>query len=150
MCIEGIYQIFKFIFRPISKLFASNGNEIRGYTKKGKLFLGFDTNMTETISSMSITGNELCVAAKHVFNQYTDCKDANNFLSEDIITDVLALPGEKVSFTRIQYKHFCLIIFAAGSHGYAGVGLPGSLFESAEGLKCSVFFNFNTLGMYHQ
>ena len=69
---------------------------MRGYTKKGKLFLGFDTNMTEAISSMSITGNELCVAGTHVYNHYTDCKDANCFLSEDVITDVLALPGEKV------------------------------------------------------
>ena len=69
---------------------------MRGYTKKGKLFLGFDTNMTEAISSMSITGNELCVAGTHVYNHYTDCKDANSFLSEDVITDVLALPGEKV------------------------------------------------------
>lgn len=79
------------------KIFASSGNEVRGYTKKGKLFLGFDTNMTDAISSMSITGNELCVAGTHVYNHYTDCKDANSFLSEDVITDVLALPGEKVT-----------------------------------------------------
>ena len=79
------------------QIFASSGNEVRGYTKKGKLFLGFDTNMTETITSMSITGNELCVAGTHVYNHYTDCKDANCYLSEDVITDVLALPGEKVN-----------------------------------------------------
>ena len=79
-----------------AQIFASSGNEVRGYTKKGKLFLGFDTNMTDAISSMSITGNELCVAGTHVYNHYTDCKDANSFLSEAVITDVLALPGEKV------------------------------------------------------
>ena len=77
---------------------------MRGYTKKGKLFLGFDTNMTEAISSMSITGNELCVAGTHVYNHYTDCKDANCFLSEDVITDVLALPGEKVRDRHKWYK----------------------------------------------
>ena len=87
-----------------AQIFASSGNEVRGYTKKGKLFLGFDTNMTEAISSMSITGNELCVAGTHVYNHYTDCKDANCFLSEDVITDVLALPGEKV----ISYKNILL------------------------------------------
>ena len=84
-----------------AQIFASSGNEVRGYTKKGKLFLGFDTNMTEAISSMSITGNELCVAGTHVYNHYTDCKDANCFLSEDVITDVLALPGEKVRYKKI-------------------------------------------------
>ncbi len=74
--------------------------------------------MTETITAMSITGNELCVAGKHVYNHYTDCKDASTYLSEDIITDVMALPGEKVhklvvSFPRkfldrylIDMQHF--------------------------------------------
>jgi Bardet-Biedl syndrome 7 protein len=34
------------------KIFVSSENEVRGYTKKGKLFLGFDTNLTEHIKSM--------------------------------------------------------------------------------------------------
>ena len=34
------------------KIFVSSGNEVRGYTKKGKQFLGFDTNLTEEIKSM--------------------------------------------------------------------------------------------------
>lgn len=34
------------------KIFMSAGNEIRGYTKKGKQFLGFDTNLAEEIKSM--------------------------------------------------------------------------------------------------
>ena len=37
------------------------------------------------------------VAGDHVYNHYVDCRDANYFLSEDSIYDVLALPGEKVS-----------------------------------------------------
>nr|CAD7403389.1 unnamed protein product [Timema cristinae] len=34
------------------KIFVSSGNEVRGYTKKGKLFLAFDTNLTEPIKSI--------------------------------------------------------------------------------------------------
>ena len=56
------------------KIFSSSGNEVKGYTKKGKLFLSFDTNLTENIQSLSITGNDLVVAGKHVYNHYRDCR----------------------------------------------------------------------------
>ncbi len=60
------------------------------------MFLGFDTNLTETIRAMSITGNDLLVSGKHVYNHYRDCRDTNYYLSEDVVNDILALPGEKV------------------------------------------------------
>ena len=41
------------------KIFTASGKDVRGYTKKGKLFLNFDTNLTEPITSMSITGSHL-------------------------------------------------------------------------------------------
>lgn len=34
------------------RIFVSAGPEVRGYTKKGKNFLSFDTNMSEAIESM--------------------------------------------------------------------------------------------------
>lgn len=34
------------------KIFVASGNEIRAYTRKGKLFLSFESNMTESITSM--------------------------------------------------------------------------------------------------
>lgn len=34
------------------KIFVASGAEVRGYNKKGKQFLGFDTNLTESIKSM--------------------------------------------------------------------------------------------------
>lgn len=34
------------------KLFTACGNEVKGFTKKGKQFLGFNTNLTHTITSM--------------------------------------------------------------------------------------------------
>ena len=36
------------------KVFIASGAEVRGYTKKGKQFLGFDTNLTESIQSMYV------------------------------------------------------------------------------------------------
>ena len=41
------------------KIFTGSGKDVRGYTKKGKLFLNFDTNLTEPITSLSITGSHL-------------------------------------------------------------------------------------------
>ena len=41
------------------KIFTASGKDVRGYTKKGKLFLDFDTNLTEPIKSMSISGSHL-------------------------------------------------------------------------------------------
>ncbi|CAL4090214.1 unnamed protein product, partial [Meganyctiphanes norvegica] len=78
------------------KIFVSSGNEVRGYTKKGKQFLGFDTNLTEEIKSMHISGSDLLVCGDYVYNHYHDCQDTNYFLSPDKINDVITLPAEKV------------------------------------------------------
>lgn len=37
---------------PPDKIFIASGNEVRAYTRKGKLFLSFESNMTESITSM--------------------------------------------------------------------------------------------------
>ncbi|KDR14735.1 Bardet-Biedl syndrome 7 protein homolog isoform X2 [Zootermopsis nevadensis] len=77
------------------KIFVSSENEVRGYTKKGKLFLGFDTNLTEHIKSMHVSGSNLLVCGKHAYNQYHDCKDTNSYLCGDEINDVISLSAEK-------------------------------------------------------
>ncbi|XP_076069179.1 BBSome complex member BBS7-like isoform X2 [Oratosquilla oratoria] len=77
------------------KIFVSSGNEVRGYTKKGKQFLGFDTNLTQEIKSMHISGSDLLVCGDYVYNHYHDCQDANHFLAADQINDVITLPAEK-------------------------------------------------------
>lgn len=43
---------FLLLGTPSDKIFVTSGNEVRGYTSKGKLFLSFDSNMTESITSM--------------------------------------------------------------------------------------------------
>ena len=37
---------------PSEKIFVAAGAEVRGYSKKGKQFLSFDTNLSESIQSM--------------------------------------------------------------------------------------------------
>lgn len=74
----------------------SSGNEVRGYTKKGKQFLGFDTNLTEEIKSMHISGSDLLVCGDYVYNHYHDCQDSNYYLAADKINDVITLPAEKM------------------------------------------------------
>lgn len=39
---------------PPDKIFVASGNEVRAYTKKGKLFLSFESNMTESVNSMLV------------------------------------------------------------------------------------------------
>ncbi|XP_017775977.1 PREDICTED: Bardet-Biedl syndrome 7 protein homolog [Nicrophorus vespilloides] len=77
------------------KIFIASENEVRGYTKKGKLFLSFDTNLTEPISSMYVLGSDLFICGKHIYNQYRDCKDIGSYLCGDRIVDVIALYPEK-------------------------------------------------------
>lgn len=122
------------------KIFSSSGNEVSGYTKKGKLFLSFDTNLTENIETMSITGNDLLVSGRHVYNHYRDCRDANYYLSEDRIHDILALPGEKVQHAIWPqfYRSFRLQAFPSGFDLDPDPGLPRSLAEGAPRLLANV------------
>ncbi|KAK3099890.1 hypothetical protein FSP39_011300 [Pinctada imbricata] len=77
------------------RIFITAGSEVKGFTKKGKNFLSFDTNLSEPISSMYVEGSELFTSGNFVYNHYHDCKDTNYFLSADKICDVICLPMDK-------------------------------------------------------
>nr|XP_018917653.1 PREDICTED: Bardet-Biedl syndrome 7 protein homolog [Bemisia tabaci] len=79
------------------KIFVAAKNEVRGYSKKGKLFLNFDTNRTEDIKHMFISGSDLLVAGDHVLNHYNDCKEVAEFMCSDGIMDIIGLYGGKGS-----------------------------------------------------
>ena len=85
----------------------AGNNLIKGFTKKGKVFLEFDTNLTEPIKNISITGSHLLVAGDHVYNHFLDCRDTNYYLSEDKILDCIAMPGEKVN--TLSYYSRCSV-----------------------------------------
>ncbi|GIY85834.1 bardet-Biedl syndrome 7 protein homolog [Caerostris extrusa] len=78
------------------KIFVASGGEVKGFTRKGKQFLRFDTNMTEAIKSMHISGNDLFVCGNFIFNHYYECQDQNYYLSVDSINDMICLDMDKV------------------------------------------------------
>ncbi|KAK3564971.1 hypothetical protein QTP86_032429 [Hemibagrus guttatus] len=84
---------------PQEKIFVCSGSEVRGYTKKGKQFLSFEANLTESISAMHVSGADLFVCASYIYNHYCDCKDQDYFLSGDKINDIVCLPVETVGRT---------------------------------------------------
>lgn len=69
------------------KIFVASENQIVGYNKKGKVFLTFDTNLTEPIKSLCVTGNDLIVCGNHVYTHYRDCKESGSYLCGDTIVD---------------------------------------------------------------
>ncbi|KAE8745660.1 hypothetical protein FOCC_FOCC007661 [Frankliniella occidentalis] len=89
VCLGGAIGTIK------DKIFISKRGEVHGYTKKGKLFLGFDTCLAESIKSMHVNASTLLLSGNTVYNQFRDCEDTGSFLSTDTINDVIALPGEK-------------------------------------------------------
>uniref|UniRef100_A0A8C4X5D7 Bardet-Biedl syndrome 7 protein homolog n=1 Tax=Erpetoichthys calabaricus TaxID=27687 RepID=A0A8C4X5D7_ERPCA len=77
---------------PQEKIFISSGSEVRGFTKKGKQFLSFEANLTESIKAMFVSGPDLFVCGSYIYNHYYDCKDQDYYLSGDKINDIVCLP----------------------------------------------------------
>ncbi|XP_070507976.1 BBSome complex member BBS7-like [Chironomus tepperi] len=73
------------------KIFIANENQIIGYNRKGKVFLSFDTNLTEPIKSLFVVGNDLIVCGNHVYTHYKECKESGSYLCGDTIVDCNAL-----------------------------------------------------------
>ncbi|XP_006629230.1 Bardet-Biedl syndrome 7 protein isoform X1 [Lepisosteus oculatus] len=81
---------------PQEKIFVAAGSEVRGFTKKGKQFLSFEANLTESIKAMYVSGADLFVCASYIYNHYCDCKDQDYYLSGDKINDIVCLPVENL------------------------------------------------------
>lgn len=79
------------------KIFVASENQIVGYNKKGKVFLTFDTNLTEPIKSLCVTGSDLIVCGNHVYTHYKDCKESGSYLCGDTIVDCNVLTPNNVS-----------------------------------------------------
>ncbi|XP_023932485.1 Bardet-Biedl syndrome 7 protein homolog isoform X2 [Lingula anatina] len=78
------------------KIFVATGPEVKGFNKKGKQFLGFDTNMSESILAMHVEGADLFVSGNYIYNHYKDCKDTNYYLCQDKVNDIIVLPVERI------------------------------------------------------
>lgn len=86
------------------KIFVANENQIIGYNKKGKVFLTFDTNLTEPIKSLVVTGNDLIVCGNHVYTHYKDCKESGSYLCGDTIVDCNVLCPNNASTRQSDSK----------------------------------------------
>jgi Bardet-Biedl syndrome 7 protein len=109
------------------KIFVASDNIVRGFNKKGKLFLAFDTNLTEPIQSMAVHGNDLIVCGAHVYNHYKDLKESGSYLCGDKIVDVALLCPNNVSlyiYLRFFFQ-ISFILFASftDQQNHYGVGL---------------------------
>nr|XP_061793449.1 Bardet-Biedl syndrome 7 protein [Nerophis lumbriciformis] len=82
---------------PQEKIFVCSGSQVRGFTKKGKQFLTFDANLTESINAMYVSGADLFVCASYIYNHYCDCKDQDYYLSGDKINDIVSLSSENLA-----------------------------------------------------
>ncbi|XP_014782164.1 Bardet-Biedl syndrome 7 protein homolog isoform X1 [Octopus bimaculoides] len=78
-----------------SNIFVACGSEVWGFSKKGKQFLLFNTNLSENIESMYVDGADLFVCGSYIFTHYQECNDINNILCGDHINDVICLPKTK-------------------------------------------------------
>uniref|UniRef100_A0A3Q0SN58 Bardet-Biedl syndrome 7 n=1 Tax=Amphilophus citrinellus TaxID=61819 RepID=A0A3Q0SN58_AMPCI len=82
---------------PQEKIFVCSGSQVRGFTKKGKQFLTFEANLTESINAMHVSGADLFVCASYIYNHYCDCKDQDYYLSGDKINDITCLSSENLT-----------------------------------------------------
>ena len=58
-----------------------------GFTKKGKQFYSFDTNLAETISSFHVIDNSIWLTGEYTFTQLVDHAEAQFYISPDVIND---------------------------------------------------------------
>ncbi|KAK2723980.1 Bardet-Biedl syndrome 7 protein homolog isoform X2 [Artemia franciscana] len=96
-----------------NKIFVATKCEVKGYTKKGKKFLAFVTNLGEAASIVRVEGAELVVCSGNIYNHYHDCRDMNYVVLGDTIIDALILPLSKLpsllSILACQDRTLCSI-----------------------------------------
>lgn len=56
------------------KIFMASSAVVRGYTKKGKEFLRFSTNLTEPIRSMWVGEDDIHTGGEFMYNCFVNCK----------------------------------------------------------------------------
>ncbi|XP_076180794.1 BBSome complex member BBS7 [Ptiloglossa arizonensis] len=106
------------------KIYIAHGNTVKGYTKKGKLFLDFDTNLIDPISAMCVLGPDLAACARDLYHRYHDCKDADSYLAGEILYDIILLPAEGSTVYAILACGDCAVRVLHGTKSPAVLRLP--------------------------
>ncbi|KAK0159968.1 hypothetical protein PV328_007422 [Microctonus aethiopoides] len=86
---------------PKDKIFFAYGNSVKGYTKKGKMFLEFDTSLIDPISAMFVLGPDLAVCARDLYHRYQNCKDADSYLAGEILHDIILINNDGNSIIAV-------------------------------------------------
>ncbi|CAF0730621.1 unnamed protein product, partial [Didymodactylos carnosus] len=74
------------------RIFVAADSEVRGYTKKGKQFYAFDTNVVVPIQSMSIFGSNLYSCTDTTYTHYVESKEVDTLTLTAKINDIIILP----------------------------------------------------------
>nr|XP_032512101.1 Bardet-Biedl syndrome 7 protein homolog [Danaus plexippus plexippus] len=69
------------------KIFTASGNEVKGYNKKGKVFFAIETSVSETITSMSVIGNDLILCSGRTITFYRDLQELYTYICDDRVLD---------------------------------------------------------------
>ncbi|XP_047143361.1 Bardet-Biedl syndrome 7 protein homolog [Hydra vulgaris] len=73
------------------KIYIACGTKIKGFTKKGKQFVDFDSNLSEPVQSMFVDGVDLFLCSSYIYNHYHENSDQNYYLASDKINDIVVL-----------------------------------------------------------
>ncbi|XP_039745618.1 Bardet-Biedl syndrome 7 protein homolog isoform X2 [Pararge aegeria] len=74
----------------VDKIFAASGNEVKGYTRKGKVFLSIETSVAETITSMCVFGSDLVLCSGRTVTFYRELQEVYCYLCDDRVLDAVA------------------------------------------------------------
>ncbi|XP_047545784.1 Bardet-Biedl syndrome 7 protein homolog isoform X1 [Vanessa atalanta] len=88
------------------KIFAASGNEVKGYTKKGKVFFSIETSVSETITSMififrCVLGNDLILCSGRTVTLYRELQEIYCYVCEDRVLDAIAFATRNRNRIRI-------------------------------------------------
>ncbi|XP_031830282.1 BBSome complex member BBS7 isoform X2 [Nomia melanderi] len=106
------------------KIYIAHENTVKGYTKKGKLFLDFDTNLIDPISSMYVLGPDLAACARDLYHRYHDCKDSDSYLAGETLYDVILLPADGSNVYTLLACGDCAVRVLHGTRSPAVLRLP--------------------------
>ncbi|KAE9550142.1 hypothetical protein FO519_006654 [Halicephalobus sp. NKZ332] len=76
----------------LDKTFIAAGGVIKGYSKKGKQFLSFETNLTDPIGTMYIYGVDMFLCGRVVCYHFHDCVERSCYICPERINNVICLP----------------------------------------------------------
>ncbi|KYQ56997.1 Bardet-Biedl syndrome 7 protein [Trachymyrmex zeteki] len=108
------------------KIFLAYGSSVKGFTRKGKLFLEFDTSLIDPISTMYVLGPDLAACARDLYHRYRDCKDADSYLTGETLHDVVLLPGDGNIVYAILACADCAVRVLHGTRSPTVLRLPSA------------------------